>query len=64
MSRKLRKAMMKRSQLESKYYKSKTLMEHLNYKKQKNYVGRLYKSEWTRVFKNLDLKSYFDNENF
>ena len=35
MSRKLRKAIMKRSQLESKYYKSKTLIDHLNYKKQK-----------------------------
>ena len=64
MSRKLRKAMMKRSQLESKYYKSKTLMDHLNYKKQKNYVSRLYKSERTRFFKNLDLKSFLDNKNF
>ena len=45
MTRILRKAIMKRSQLESKFYKTKSASDQINYKRQKNYVSRLYKKE-------------------
>ena len=64
MTRTLRKAMMRRSQLESKYYKTKASIDLTNYKRQKNYVSRLYKKERAKFFKNLDLKSFLDNKNF
>ena len=57
MTRALRKAMMKRSQLESKYLKTKTELDKTNFKKQKNFVSRFYKKERAKYFKNLDLKS-------
>ena len=43
MTKALRKAIMRRSQLETKYHKHKTDEFKLLYKKQKNYVSRLYK---------------------
>ena len=45
MTKALRKSMMRRSQLETKYYKSKSPDDKKAYKKQKNFVSRLYKKE-------------------
>ena len=64
MSRVLRKAIMKRSQLESKYFKSKTEIDKLNYKSQKNFVSRLYKKERKNFFQKLDVKHFLDNKKF
>ena len=55
---------MKRSQLESKYLKTKTELDKINFKKQKNFVSRLYKKERAKFFKTLDLKSFLDNKTF
>ena len=65
MTRTLRKAIMRRSQLESKFLKSKSDQAKQNYKRQKNFVSKLYKKERTKFFKNLDLKRILsDNRNF
>ena len=45
MTKALRKSMMRRSQLETKYYKSKLPDDKKAYKKQKNFVSRLYKKK-------------------
>ena len=49
---KLRKAIMKRSQLENIYRKTLTGKSLKAYKKQNNYVSRLYKKErnWQKCF--------------
>ena len=45
MTKALRKAIMKRSELESKYVKNKTSENLKSYKKQKNFCSKLYKKE-------------------
>ena len=56
-SRDLRKAIMKRSQLKNKYYKINT-PENLNsYKKQKIFCDKLYKKESNQYFNNLDVSN-------
>ena len=64
MTRCLKKAIMKRSELESKYFKSKSEIDKVNYKRHKNYVSRLYKREMKSFYRNLDLKSFLDNKKF
>ena len=60
----LRKAMMKRSELETKFYKTKTQSSYRAYKKQKNFVSRLYKKERKCFYTNLDLNKICDNKKF
>ena len=60
----LRKAIMRRSELETKYFKLKTNDTLKVYKKQKNYCSRLYKKERKQFFENLDLSFIVDNKNF
>ena len=50
MSRILKKAIMRRSQLETKFLKSKSEVDKLNFRQQKNFVSKLYKK---RKKKNL-----------
>ena len=64
MTKALRKSMMRRSQLETKYYKSKLPDDKKAYKKQKNFVSRLYKKEMKFFYRNLDLKNFLDNKKF
>lgn len=64
MTKALRKAMMKRSELETRYYKTRLISDKIFYKKQKNFVSRLYKKERKAYYKNLDLKNLVDNKNF
>ena len=59
-----RKAIMKRSALEKKYYKSKSLVDKQAFKKQRNYCNRIYKREKRKYFKNLNLKKLTDNKTF
>ena len=64
MTKALRKAIMKRSELESKFLKTKSKYSHMCYKKQKNFVSRLYKKERKKYYSNLDLKKIIDNKQF
>ena len=50
----LRKAIMKRPNLQKIYFKKKTADSLKKYKKQKNYYSRLYKKERNKFFSNLD----------
>ena len=43
MTKALRKAIMKRSELKSKYFKNQTIHDFKMHKKQKNYCRKLYK---------------------
>ena len=64
MSKTLRKAIMRRSNLENKYLKSRNPENKEAYKKQKNDCSRLYKKERKMYYSNLDLKNYTDNKEF
>ena len=64
MTKALRKAIMKRSELETKYHKSKCKDDGVNYRKQKNYCSKLYKKERRKYFDSLDIKNITDNKRF
>ena len=56
----LRKAIMRRSQLETKYLKSKTQTDLELYKNHKNFCSKLYKRERRKYFDSLDMKNVLD----
>ena len=60
----LRKAIMKRSQLEKIYFKKRTLESFKKYKEQKNYYSRLYKRERKSFFGSIDSSKIIDNKTF
>ena len=60
----LRKAIMRRSQLENKYRKQRTRQNKTLCKKQKNLCSRFYKKERVKYFANLDIKKITDNKTF
>ena len=60
----LRKAMMHRSQLETKYRKQPTDINSERYRKQKNFCSKLYKKERKKYYSHLDLKQFTDNKTF
>ena len=64
MTKALRKAIMRRSTLKSKYLKSKSDEDLRTFKKQKNFTKRLAKKERVKYFANLDLNKYTDNIKF
>ena len=64
MAKNLRKAMMKRSELETKFYRTKNPVDQVAYKKQKNFVSRLYKRERRKFYNNLDTHNITDNKRF
>ena len=64
MTKTLRKAIMRRSALENKYCKSKSLKDKEVYKKQRHFCNRLYKRERRKYFNNLNLKNIVDNKIF
>ena len=64
MTKALRKAIATRSRLENRYYRNKTANSKTAYKKQKNYVSRLYKKERKKYYTNLDPKHITDNKKF
>ena len=64
MTKALRKAIMRRSELETKYFKLKTNDTLKAYRKHKNYCSRLYNKERKQFFENLNLSFIVDNKNF
>ena len=64
MTKALRKEIMKRSELETKFYKTKSVNDHKLYKKQKNFVSKLYKKERKTFYKSLDLKIVAQRKDF
>ena len=64
MTKALRKAIMKRSELESKYVKNKTNENSKPYKKQRNFCNKLYKKERKKYYERLDLNNVTDNKKF
>ena len=64
MTKALRKAIMKRSELESKYLKNRTNENLKSYKKQRNFCSKLYKKERKKYYERLDLNNVTDNKKF
>ena len=52
----LRKAIMKRTQLQNHYYKSKNSEDFITFKKQRNFISRLYKKQTRKFYNDIDLK--------
>ena len=59
MTKALRKAIMRRSNLQTLYFKQKTPTALKNYKKQKNYCSRLYKKERKKYYSELNLSDIY-----
>ena len=64
MTKAVRKAIMRRSALENKYYKDKLPESGIVYKKQKNYTKKLIRKEKKKYFANLNMNNYTDNKKF
>ena len=64
MTKQLRKAIMRRSELESKYLKNRTVDNKAKFKKQKNYCSKLYKKEGRKFYSDLKLNKITDNKQF
>ena len=60
----LRKAIMRRTQLQNRFYKSRTLDDSKAFKKQRNYTSRLYKIQRKKFYNNIDLNKFTDNKTF
>ena len=60
----LRKAIMRRTQLQNKFYKSKKHYDFIAFKKQRNYVSRLCKKQRKKFYKNIDLNVFTNNNTF
>ena len=64
MTKALRKDIMRRSELESKYFKNKTNENKARFKKQKIFCSKLYKEERKKFCSNLELNEITDNKLF
>ena len=64
MTKALRKAIMKRSALQNRYYRDRLPESLKAFKKQRNFTNRLLKKEKRKYFVNIDLKNYTDNRKF
>ena len=53
---------MRRSQLETKYFKTKTQTDLKLYKNHKNLCSKLYKRERRKCYKSLDMKNVLDRK--
>ena len=60
----MRKAIMLRSQLENRKFKSGKEEDKIAFKRQQNYCNRLYKKERKSFYNKLDLKNITDNIKF
>ena len=60
----LRKAIMKRSKLENKFYKNRSAENSRALRKQKNYCNRLYKRERRKYYSQLNLSNITDSKKF
>ena len=59
-----RKAVMKRSEIKTKYFKKSTLENFNKFRKQKNFCSRLYKKERKKFLDKLDIRLATDNKKF
>ena len=57
----LRKAIMRRSQLQTKYLKTKTQTDFKLYKKRKNFCSKLFKRERRKYYESSDMKNVLDS---
>ena len=64
MTKALRKAIMKRSELATKYHKTKSIEDYNNYKKQRNFCSKLYKKERKKFRTIWTLKTLQIRKNF
>ena len=65
MTKTLRKAIMRRTQLHTKYFKTKTQKDYASFKKkQRNFCSKFYKKERRIYYENLDMKNVTDNTIF
>ena len=64
MTKTLRKAIMRRSELQTKYFKNGTIESRKTFKKQKNYCSRLYKKERKNYYEKLGVNNITDNRKF
>ena len=64
MTKVLQKAIMKRSELATKYHETKSIEDYNKYKKQINFYSKLYKKERKRFYDNLDDGNITDNKKF
>ena len=64
MTKNLRKAIMKRSYLKTKYFKTNTAESLRLYKKQKNFCSKFYKKERKKYCSSLELNKVADNKAF
>ena len=62
MTKTLRKAIMKRSELASKYHKTKNNEDYSKFKKQRNFCSKLYKKERKKFYNNLNIQDITDNK--
>ena len=53
-----------RSQLETKYHKTKTQTDLKLYKKHKNFCSKLYKTEKRKYYDSFDTKNILDSKEF
>ena len=60
----LRETILHRSQLETKYLKTKTQTDLKLYKKHKNFCSKLYKKERRKYCESLDMKNVLDSKKF
>ena len=64
MTKALTKAVMKRSELESKYLRNKSYQNMKIYKKKKNFCSKLYKTERKTFYSKIDTRKITDNKTF
>ena len=64
MTKTLRKAIMRRSQLQTKYFKNKSENNYLAFKKQRNFCSKLYKKDRKKYYNSLDIKNITDKKQF
>ena len=64
MTKALRKAIKKRSQLDKIYFKKRTQESFKKHKKQKNYCSRLYKRQRKILFESIGSSKISDNKTF
>ena len=60
----LRKAIIKQSELASTYDKTKNTKNYNNYKKQRSFCSKLYKKERCSFYNNFNIKDITDNKKF
>ena len=64
MTKTLRKAIMRRSALQNKYYRDRTLESEKAFKKRRNYTTKLLKKEKKKYFSSINMTNYTDNKKF